>query len=325
MSKVLGIKSVDIKIKAIGNGVVNWNGTQDVKNHDSDSKTKTLSNHMMPKLKGYTNKVPLGENGEYRGLKTALDIDFKVNPMYISQNCIRNQTFKDESYDFHFASKKDSGKDPKKLLLSVSGLLRGYVIPNTQCKRKSPLLIEDFVDQLGNGNFEQFANSGAKDSNSIYSKTTFGKTEYLSNASISIEDLQFISLDKKFSREALAISDKKEGEKLAKELTDFIKSLDPSYKGEVLAEYGSYSRIGSIYNEAEVGILLNDSAIDILVKLMLEMLENLSFTQAKNWMSVDKLTVDYNDSNSMFRILKSLDSISEEKHTKYAVYYKIGA
>ena len=31
MSKVLGIKSVDIKIKASGNGVVNWNGTQDVK------------------------------------------------------------------------------------------------------------------------------------------------------------------------------------------------------------------------------------------------------------------------------------------------------
>ena len=61
-------------------------------------------------------------------------------------------------------------------------------IPNTQCKKKVTSLIEDFVDQLGNGNFEQFANSGAKDSNSIYSKTTFGKTEYISNASISIED-----------------------------------------------------------------------------------------------------------------------------------------
>ena len=39
-------------------------------------------------------------------------------------------------------------------------------------------------------------------------------------------------------------------------------------------------------------------------------------------MSVDKLILDYNDSKSMFRILKSSDAISEEKHTNYAVYYK---
>jgi len=315
MQKVTGIKSVDFKVHAVGNGVVNWNGNTTVKGDDG----KELNNHMMPKLRGYTNETGKikAENG-YKYKKGASEINFKENPLYISQNCIRHHLFKDQSYDFHFAKKENQ----KMLLMSISGLLRGYVIAKNQCKRKSPLLIEDFVDQLGNGNFEQFGNSGVKDSNSIYSKTTFGKTEYISHGSISIEDLQFISLDKKFDRESLPIKNKKEAEELAKEIENFIQSLTLNEEYNIKAEYGSYSRIGSIFEEPEEGILLNQDAIKVLVNIMIEMIEELSIKQAKGWMSVDNIELDYNDSNKMMRIIKSPDEVNEHCEEEFAIYYK---
>lgn len=318
MKKVNGVKSVDFKVKAIGNGVVNWNGTTPVRGSDG----KELNNHMMPKLRGYTNETgKIKEENGYKYKKLATEINFKDNPLYVSQNCIRHHLFKDQANDMHFAAKKGSDKDPRKLLVSISGLLRGYVVPNTQCKRKSPLLIEDFVDQLGNGNFEQFGNSGEKDSNSIYSKTTFGETNYIANGSISIEDLQFISLDKKFDRESLVLKNEKEGIELAKELTNFIASLDPSVSSSVNVEYGDFVRVGTIYDEPEKGLLLNEAAVSILVDLMLEMIEDLSIKQAKGWLSVSSMEVDYNDSSSMMRIIKDPQAVTEEKESKFAVYY----
>lgn len=48
--------------------------------------------------------------------------------------------------------------------------MRGFVVPSSQCKRTSPMLIEDFVDELGNGNFDQFGQAGERDSSSFFSK-----------------------------------------------------------------------------------------------------------------------------------------------------------
>ena len=315
MDKVTGIKSVDFVVKASGYGVVNFNGQVDFHNPDPKAK-KALTNHSIPKLRGFSNETgKISENG-YRFLKETHQVNFKENPMYIGQNCIRHHLFKDQSHDFHFAN-KDNAKD---LLISVSGLLRGYVIPSVQWNRASPLYVEDFVDQLGNGNYEQFANSGAKDSNSIFSKITFGETSYLSKGSISIENLQFISLDKKFDREAIVVKSEKEGIALAESLTKFITDLDPMSKNKPLATFGKYYRKGSIFKEEEFGILLNDDAIDNLVQLSLEMLSDLSIRQAQGWMSVDDVECDYNDS-SVMRVFKSPDEVVGEKSTKYASYY----
>lgn len=331
-NKVIGIKSVDFKVKAVGSGVVNWNGTTIVRGSDGID----LKNHSMPKLRGYTNET--GKEKEETGFrykKLATEINFKETPMYISQNCIRHHMFKEQAFDFHFANEKNEkdGKslkslkhDSLNLLVSLTGLLRGYVIPTTQCKRKSPILIEDFVDQLGNGNFEQFGNSGVKDVNSFYSKTTFGKTEYLSHGSISIEDLQFISLDKKFDRQAYPTKNEEHGIEIAKKIQNCIIDLDPSKADKVKAEFGKYKRVGTIFDEAEIGILLNEEAIDVLVKSALEIISELSIKQAKGWMSVSDVQVDYNDSKTMMRIILEQHNIEEEKTKKYAQYYeKVGA
>ena len=281
MEKVTGIKSVDFKIIAVGHGVVNWNGPTTLSNEG-----RTVDNHTLPKLRGYTNLTgKIKEETGYKYKKEAADIDFKENPLYISQNCIRHHLFRDQAFDLHFAAEKNL----EQVLASLTGLIRGYVVPASQCKRTSPLLLEDFVDTLGNGNFEQMGRSGSKEkeknkkgeesSNSFFSKTTFGDTEYTSYGSIGIEHLEFISLDNKFDRAAMIIKDN-QGQDVAQKVQDFIQSLAPERQPKAVF-HPNYVRKGTIYQEGEAGILLDQEAIDILVQTTLDLIANLSIRHLK--------------------------------------------
>ena len=327
MQKITGIKSVDFKVVAYGHGVVNWNGTTAIAPVGGGI---PLNNHSMPKLRGYTNLTgKVKQETGFKYLKEAADINFKDNPLYISQNCIRHHLFRDQSYDLHFAKDKNLSN----VLASITGLIRGYVVPSSQCKRTSPLLLEDFVDQLGNGNFEQLSSAssieeiikpdGTKDykrgENSIFSKTTFGETKYLAYGSISIEQLEFISLDKKFDRASMIIKTG-EGEKVAEAVQAFIKSIDPS-KNPTATFHANYVRAGTIFEEGEVGILLDKVAIDVLVKETIRMVTELSIKQAKGYMYVDSVLVDYNDSHKMMRIKRAESDISEMPTAEYATYF----
>jgi hypothetical protein len=156
-------------------------------------------------------------------------------------------------------------------------------------------------------------------SNSFFSKTTFGETEYLAYGSISVEQLQFISLDKKFDRAAMTIKTG-EGEQVAQAVQNFIKSLDPS-KNPTATFHPNYVRAGTIFEEGEVGILLDNIAIDILVAETIRMVSELSIKQAKGYMYVDSVLVDYNDSHKMMRIKRSESDISETPNTDFANYF----
>ena len=312
IQKVTGVKSVDFKITAYGYGVVNWNGPTTL-----SSEGRTVDNNTLPKLRGYTNLTgKIKEETGYKYKKEATDINFKETPLYISQNCIRHHLFREQAFDLHFAHEK--GLD--KVLASLTGLVRGYVVPASQCKRTSPLLLEDFIDELGNGNFEQFGQAGERDSSSFFSKTTFGDTKYTAYGSISIEQLQFISLDNKFDRCAMIIKDN-QGDEIAQKVQDFIQSLDPSRTPKATF-HANYVRKGTIYEQGEVGILLDDVAIDILVQTTLDLIGELFIRQAKGYMYVDELSVDYNDSNKMMRIKRTPEQANPQKMSDYAVYFE---
>ena len=321
--KITGIKSVDFKIKALGHGVVNWNGPTNLAQEDG----RTVDNHTLPKLRGYTNLSGKVKDTGYKYRKEPTDIDFKKTPLYISQNCIRHHLFRDQAYDLHYAKDKNLAK----VIASITGLIRGYVVPSSQCKRTSPLLIEDFVDQLGNGNFEQFGRAGSKEkeitksgeekSSTFFSKTTFGDTEYLSYGSISIEQLQFISLDTKFDRVAMNINKGQEQE-VTQLVQEYIKSLtsDSALSPEAIF-HTNYVRKGTIFEEGENGILLNQDAIQILLDTTIQKIKDLSIRQAKSYMYVDEVTVDYNDSTKMMRIKRDPSQINIQPKAKYAVYF----
>ncbi len=310
MEKVTGIKSVDFKITALGHGVVNWNGPTTLQDEG-----RIIDNHTLPKLRGYTNIT--GEKSEkgYALKKSPTDIDFKKTPLYISQNCIRHHLFRDQAFDIHYAAEKSL----QGVLASITGLIRGYVVPSSQCKRTSPLLMEDFVDELGNGNFEQFGQAGERDRSSFFSKTTFGDTKYTSYGSISIEQLQFISLDKKFDRAAMVIKEG-QGEDVAHAVQDFIQSLNPDLKPQATF-HQNYVRGGTIFEEGENGILLNNDAVQALIEHSLQMISEMSIRQAKSYMYVDEILVDYNDSHKMMRIKHSEGDIAEQPNADYAVYF----
>lgn len=312
MEKITGIKSVDFKIVAFGHGVVNWNGPTSLTGNDG----KTVENHTLPKLRGYTNLTgKVKEETGYKYKKEAIDIDFKTTPLYISQNCIRHHLFRSQAFDLHYAKKANL----QSLLASITGLVRGFVVPSTQNKRTSPLLLEDFIDQLGNGNFEQFGQSGERDSSSFFSKTTFGDTKYISYGSISIEQLQFISLDKKFDRQAMEIKTG-QGEEVAQSVQNYIQSLNPNLNPKAIF-HENYVRRGTIFEEGEVGILLNDDAIQALVKYTLELISELTIRQARSYMYVDEIMVDYNDSAKMMRIKRDPSEISEQPSSEFANYF----
>lgn len=309
--KITGIRSVDFKIVAKGHGVVNWNGPTNLQGEDG----KTVDNHTLPKLRGYTNLSGKVKDTGYKYRKEPTDIDFKVNPLYISQNCIRHHLFREQAFDLHYAN----AENIREVIASLTGLVRGFVVPATQNKRTSPLLLEDFVDQLGNGNFEQFGQAGERDSSSFYSKTTFGDTEYISYGSINIEQLQFISLDKKFDREAMSIKEG-EGEEVAKLVEDYIQSLD-SKRLPKATFHKNCVRNGTIFEEGENGIILNNDAVAVLIDETLRKLGELSIRQAKSYMYVDAITLDYNDSNKMMRIKSDESSISPSLKGEYANYF----
>lgn len=337
MEKVTGIKSVDFKITALGHGVVNWNGPTQL-SHDGAN----VDNHSLPKLRGYTNLTGQVSDKGFNYKKDITDIDFKKTPLYISQNCIRHHLFRDQAFDIHYAN-ENKIDDLQGVLASITGLIRGYVVPSSQCKRTSSLLMEDFVDELGNGNFEQMGRSGGKDdkeeskevdgkkvkakkSTSFFSKTTFGDTKYTSYGSISIEQLQFISLDKKFDRAAMIIKNDGQGEEIAQAVQDYIQSLNPDLNPQATF-HQNYVRGGTIFEEGENGILLINDAVQALVEHTLQMISELSIRQAKSYMYVDEILVDYNDSHKMMRIKPSRHpgrgegEISEQQNSDYAVYF----
>jgi len=322
--KVKGIKSVDMKIVMRGHGVVNWNGVTTVAGEDG----KEIDNHLMPKLRGYTNLTGKVKENGYKFKKQARDLDFKETPLYISQNCFRHYLFQENSIDFHFADNKNITD----LIPTFGGLVRGYVVPSSTLKRTSALLVEDMVDQLGNGNFEQFANCAdteldsktgeyQRSSTSIFSKTTFGDTHYVGYASISIENLQFISLDRKFDRCAYSCNPE-QAKELAEKIEVELRKLDTSGNRNPKVEFHeNYVRVGGVFPEGEAGLLLNDDAIDILVEETIKRISDLIIRTGKAYAITDSVLVDYNDGKAM-RIKSDETSISEMKHTNYAVYYK---
>ena len=329
MNKITGIRSVDFKVVARGHGVVNMNGSVTVKT-EKDGKFTTRKNHNIPKLRGYTSINGVFEDGNPK-YKWPEEVNFEENPLYISQNCIRHHIFREHSVDMQ---NPEVVKDMAQLLCSITGLLRGYVIavPGAEYKRTSPLLITDFVEKNRQGNFEQFSTSGSKEKKgdkgnaTIYSKITFGDTEYVGYGSISIEQLQFISLDDRFSRKAMNIDNHSDGKKLAERLTKMLHELSGNTNAQAIY-YKNCVRQGTLFNYGEDGIILNDDAIDVMVNAMKFLIENLTIHQAKGYMYVEEVHFDYNDSTlakDTMRIKSKGPDVTnpDKEQRKYAKYFE---
>ena len=111
-----------------------------------------------------------------------------------------------------------------------------------------------------------------------------------------------------------------QGEEVAQLVQDYIKSLNPQLFPQATF-HANYVRNGTIFEEGENGILLNQDAMQTLVETTIQKIEGLSIRQAKSYMYVDEVVVDYNDSTKMMRIKRNPDQINNKPQSDYAVYF----
>lgn len=326
---IKGIKSVDFKLISTGHGSVNNLGPVVLKSDYLDKHT-LVSNHSIPKLRGFSPfKKIQTEDGEKLVRRSVTEIDLSETPAYVSENCFKHHFFPEAKYVSHLAT----AQKVEQLLATYVGLVRGYMIPKSSLGRTSCLHLDSSIEQLCNGNFEQFSRSGDKvktenvygieKSNSLFSRTTLGDTKYITYGSISIESLQFICLDDRFGLQQAQLS-RRRVDNLIGNIEGFLRELDETLDPKV-TYHDKYMRIGSVYREqTQAGLLLNDDAIKIIVNETIKRLEDFSFRQAQGYMVAQELTVDYNNSNQTLRIKdpKKIDLISEKLGEDFAVYYE---
>ena len=331
MRIIEGIHTVEVKINGSGYGVVNWNG------NDTSSK---YDNHLLPKMR--TNR----KSGDKH--------------VYVSSNCTRHHLFRDEgktiaalkagmvSGELTVKSEKLTELF-KQSLSSIIGLVRGYMYTakgGQSYGRKTALLMEDLQELEGNETTAEICTSawavdkdGNRDSNSLFYRHSLGDTSYEGYAAIDIEGLQFISLDNTLGNAAVPINPKKgdqQIEDLIESINDYLARLctrlNVEYPEPPAVTAGRYRRINNLLDDIEFGLLLNQSAIDVLVLDTLRRLSELKIAQGKGFLAIETVSVLLNKGRQAMSIKKCDHSSDEivtpstllkhEKQREYAVYFE---
>ena len=227
---ISGIKSVDFPITAIGEGVVNHNGSFSVYNPAAG---KTVDNHMFPKLRGLDpmQRIAKGEDGRTQAFSLT-DPEIANAKLIVSAECVRSQLFRDVS----FGLRQVTVDNVAEVLASLHGLVRGYLITagGRNFARKSCLYVTDFECEKPDLAFNQGTNSKARgteqEETSIYSYFKTGKDlHYTGKATLSIEDLQFIPMENSLGRSAYDHQVTVEtGHAVAAKITQFLDDLTPT-------------------------------------------------------------------------------------------------
>lgn len=317
MSKIPGIKTVDFIVRASGEGIVNHNGAMSVYN---PSAGQTIKNHMFPKLRGVDPMRKMVKDGDKVMGMSLADPDLATAALVVSASCIRSHLFKSVSFGVAQVTRNMAGD----ALASLLGLMRGYLITDggANFPRKSPLHITDFECEKPGLRYNQGSKAGSRDETSLHSNFATDKDlQYVGKGSISIEDLQFIPLENTHGRssysEAISMA---QGLALAEHVTQYLQ--DSSGREDAKAEFVTNAvRKGAFVKEGEAGLLLNDAAMDVVIQETLELLRTLYVRQAKGFLRVDEVLVDYNAGHA-FRILKDPSVAVTEKREPYAVYYR---
>ena len=321
---ISGIKSVDFLITAIGEGVVNHNGSFTAYNPASKD-DPWVKNHMFPKMRGLDpmQRIPKGDNTMTFSLN---DPEIANAKLIVSAECIRSQLFKDVS----FGLREVTTENVVDVLASLHGLVRGYLIAmkkGDSFPRKSCLYVTDFECAKPDLAFNQGSNAKVRNTQSqktsLYSYFKTGKDlHYTGKASLSIEDLQFIPMDNSLGRSAIGqpISIEK-GENVAKKITQFLVDIAPSDSAPQARFVKKAVRKGSISKVGEAGIVLNDDAIRIVVAQVRELMESLCVRQGKGYLQVTNVLVDFNNGGRVFRSEADPTLADAQGSAPFAIYY----
>ena len=322
MSSIQGIKSVDFRITATGEGVVNHNGSASVYNPAAGQRVK---NHMMPKLRGVDAMRLIEQSDPNTSGNNAINLgspEFSKAALVVSDGCLRHALFKDVSFGVQAITRATA----QRALASLHGLLRGYLITdnNASFARKSPLYLTQLHCEKPGLVYNQGSQSGARSETSLHSYFITDKNlEYTGYGSISIEELQFIPLENSLDRSAYSETiTHAQGNIIAEMVTAYLQDLSGNLEAKVNFVPRAI-RKHAFANNGEGGLLLNDAAIDVVVSEFLDMLRNLYIRQSKGFVQVLDVAVDYNNGRPM-RILQNTENANSTKgELRYASYYNV--
>jgi len=322
------VKFVELDISASGFGCVNTNGNINPKTGVEGSDD------------GYKNKIfPKSRGGQ----------------LYISNNSIRGYYFANEARGVMLAGKAGFNNNKGKLgelvigeaefpkvsqmfASSYLGLMRGYMLTQKggeSIKRKSPLMVTDWVNEneLEPNKNEVMVNhlaltdDGKKDKNSLFYAETWGDTNYKSRSIISIENLQFISLDSRLGQKEVDFGINPKKKDVTEDINAFIETLIDNIKAIAIkrnmttegisATYGKFTKNDVLFQYIEEGILLSNQAIHTLVTETIDRFKEFQIVKSSGFVKVDNVKTSYS-----YGLNKVLDELGDAT-PDYEVFYTL--
>lgn len=189
------VKNVLFRLDLKGNGIVNFDSSDQKYVFNNDSKTSFFEMGSTHNNVSYSKK---------RFSKKDDKLTYKI---CISSDCLRHDIFKEDS----ISQSPNIIHDNLifySFIASPSCIERGYLFADTvSFKKKSPITITDAIQTCDAVSYlETFSRSGQKNEdsdvkdNTFFTKEVVGDIEYKSKGIIDLEQLQFVSVDPIFDR-----------------------------------------------------------------------------------------------------------------------------
>lgn len=275
MKTISNVKAIRFQVLFNGDGCVNY---------DAGEQKSTLSRFDLYAKSAYNNQMFAKKEFGY-------DINGEMGFKYkVSSECLRHNIFR-KSMPFVTSLANTNPELLAKLHSQPDYILRGYMATRgedkTALKRKSPLTITDAVEYSDYwrkfADFDFHSNAGdkgekndEKGNTSIYKIENVGKLMYIADANLDVEELQFISCDPIYDRQAFdnEIKGKKENpylEGLAKSMVDFT----PEVK-EYALDNDTLQMANEKDQRGEFGVRLNQESVNMLIHRMFDLVRDVN-------------------------------------------------
>lgn len=322
MKKLINeVKAIRFQVAFNGNGCVNYDSISQLGTLKETGIYSEDEEEIKRKKKKGKNKMLAKKEFGYDENK---ETGFKYK---VSSECLRHTMFRKTMPCVNALPNTDRNLVDR-MHAQPDYILRGYMTTfgkkETAIRRKSPFTITDAVEC--NSTYRKFvdfdfhSNAGEKDnqknglcdnendgndnnenetnSTSLYHIENVGKLVYVADANLDVEELQFISCDQKYDRQAFDNERYGRNEnpyllELAKTMLNFTPEVKQYVLDNDIAQIDE-----DMYKIGEYGVLLNKESVNMLIHRMFNLIKNLNiykrnalFEFAK-FMSIKVVTTD---------------------------------
>lgn len=266
------IKAIKFEINLKGRGVVNF---------DDSSKR-----FLMMKYEGVNKADYMNDNVKIAKKEYSND-GFKVK---ISSACLRKHIF-GESMEYVTPEIAYSKNVLSSVIANPTMLTRGYMFAckdGVSIKRKGPLSISDAI-QTNDAKvvMEMCTATGQRNDTSMFGIESVGDITYKSVGSLSVKQLQFVSTDPRYDRMAVPHDwVENESSMYRTALKANIPNINPT-----VGYFVAKSSINKYARYAESGMLINDDALQSIIKELLINIRAMFIERATSFAEVESFRI----------------------------------